>query len=137
MSKKSSQPLLKPSEMNRAEQYSNSNNCQKIGANYALKNFFHLLNWKEDVREKILDVGSGSGEVTVDILAPLLPKNLVSLLGCDISQEMVDYANSKYKSDKVGFFNLDIATDVLPLELEENFNHIFSFYCLQWVKDQK
>ena len=63
-----------------ANLYNSSNTAPQEEAKRALDKFVHLMMWKEG--ETILDAGSGSGNVTTDILAPRLPedfKKLVSL----------------------------------------------------------
>lgn len=123
-------------KMDQPELYSTSNDLQKSGTVQVLENYVRLMRWKKSGREKILDVGCGSGDVTMDILLPFLPKDFDKLVGCDSSEEMVNYANKKYSSSRVDFVKLDISSEKIPDDLEEEFDHIFSFYCMHWIQDQ-
>lgn len=124
-------------KMNQAYLYAKANGVQKSDATYVLENYFRLVRWKKDGEESILDIGCGTGDVTMDILQPLLPKNYGKLVGADVSENMVDFANSHYKQKKVSFITMDVATKELPVDMEEEFHHIFSFYCLHWIQDQR
>ena len=60
-------------------QYDGTNEVTLRDAKQALDKYFKILEWKKG--EIILDVGSGSGNVTTRVLAPYLPadhKQLVS-----------------------------------------------------------
>lgn len=123
--------------MNNADSYAKNKKMQKEDALYLLDNYFRLIKLHPQGIDRILDVGCGDGEVTVEILFDKFPKKNQKIVGCDISENMVNYANKKYQNKKqISFLQLDIATVMLPKELDESFHHIFSFYCLHWVQDQ-
>lgn len=123
--------------MNDAKLYVKSNILQKRDASFVLENYFRLIQFKKDGGDTVLDVGCGSGDVTVEILKPYLPENFGKLVGSDFDEKMVEYANNNYKTKKTKFLTLDIASKEPPVDLEENFDHIFSFYCLHWIQDQQ
>lgn len=67
----------------KANLYNNGNSIQRQDANRTLARYLHMLRWREG--ERILDVGSGSGNVTTEVLLPYLPNNfkhLVSSVTC-------------------------------------------------------
>lgn len=104
--------------------------------NYAVEKYFNLINWKDECN--ILDVGCGPGNITYESLFPLLPKTMKSLVGIDLSTHFIDYAKSHYQKDqRIQYHHLDITTDNIPPEFEENFDNVFSFYCLHYIKNQK
>ena len=70
--------------------YGTSNSLQKRDAQQAVDKFFHLLSWQEG--ERILDVGSGAGNVTTEILAPRLPPDFKHLVSNSLSK--ITTANS-------------------------------------------
>lgn len=86
-----------------------------------------------------MDIGCGSGDVTIDFILPLLPLNFKRLVGSDLSDQMIRYAQESYKHPKIAFQKLDIGSGDLTgyLETVEPFDHITSFYCLHWVQNQK
>lgn len=121
--------------MNEASLYSKYSGLQKTDAKFVVDNYLRLVKWKS--HEKILDVGSGDGDVLLEILLPGLPPDFHRLVGTDVSDDMVRHARNKCKHSKVDFVPLDIATSSIPPEFYEYFDHIFSFYCLHWVPEQR
>lgn len=105
------------------------------------------------MRGRCLDIGSGPGDITKEMLLPILPhdaevvgvwmKILITwsfltghLAGADISQAMVNYARMKYSDDKrLSYIVLDIETSELPSDQVEQYNNVVSFYCLHWCND--
>lgn len=117
--------------------YSQSHDLQKTDASYILEKYFRLVRWDKEEESVVLDVGCGDGDVTTHLLLPILPKNLKKLVATDVSENMLDFARIKCKNSKVSFHQLDIGTKQIPNYFEENFDHIFSFYCLHWVQNQR
>ncbi|VVC93883.1 unnamed protein product, partial [Leptidea sinapis] len=120
--------------MNNAELYQRSNTLQKRDALDCLEEYKKKLNWKN--YETVIDIGCGDGSVTTGILRKFLPNDFKQLIGCDISDKMIDYANMKHTSDYVKFIVMDIAGN-LPDDMKGVFNHAFSFYTLHWIKQQE
>ncbi|KAK5643228.1 hypothetical protein RI129_007073 [Pyrocoelia pectoralis] len=121
--------------MNQALLYSKYNGLQKSDATYVLDNYIDLIKWKKDAN--ILDVGCGAGDVISELLLPRLPLKFEKLVGVDLSEEMIEFAKNHCQNSKITFEQMNIATDDIPVEFEENFDHILSFYCLHWVQDQR
>lgn len=117
--------------------YSESHELQRTDAFYVLENYFRFVKWDPEVQSNVLDIGCGDGDVTVHLLLPKLPRNIRQLIATDISDEMLLFAKTKCRSDKVSFRKLDISTKEVPTDFEENFDHVFSFYCLHWVQNQR
>ncbi|KAM0727980.1 Juvenile hormone acid O-methyltransferase [Formica fusca] len=98
-----------------------------------------LLNeFEKDLKHisgKCMDVGCGPGNITKDILLPFLDPN-VTMIGTDIMEKVVEYANKTYgDKERLKFEVLDIQTKKLPEKYISEFDHIFSFYTLQWCSD--
>lgn len=125
--------------MNQAVLYQRANQVQRHDAKTVLREYGNLFEWRLDGKDRVMDIGCGSGDVTVDFLEPLLPSNYEKLVGSDISLKMVNYAGETYTRTypKVEFDQLDIGDDCMPKRYLEHFNHITSFYCLHWVQDQR
>lgn len=107
--------------------------------NECKKNVSSLLNEfaKElkNISGKCMDIGSGPGDITKEILLPFLDPN-ATIIGIDIMEKMVKYANETYGDDKrLKFEVLDIQTKSLPEKYISKFDHIFSFHALQWCND--
>lgn len=79
---------------------------------------------------KILDIGCGDGKLTA-CFASYLPK--AHIVGCDISQTMIDYATQHYASENLNF----IVKSAEHLDFQEQFDTVISFNCLHWIKNQK
>ncbi|CAL1678707.1 unnamed protein product [Lasius platythorax] len=89
----------------------------------------------KNISGKCMDVGSGPGDITKNILLPVLdPK--ATVIGTDIMEDMVEYANKTYgDKERLRFEVLDIETKNLPEKYISKFDHIFSFHALQWCND--
>ncbi|XP_014279174.1 juvenile hormone acid O-methyltransferase [Halyomorpha halys] len=122
--------------------YSKFSEDHQKEAKWALGQFWDKLQWSTD--EKVLDIGCGSGDATCNILLPAVEASCSQLIGVDMSPQMVSYSQSKWSHSKLSFRLLDISTKEDPLDAFDKgikhsggFDKIFSFFCLQWVKDKK
>ncbi|XP_023936443.1 juvenile hormone acid O-methyltransferase [Bicyclus anynana] len=121
--------------MNNAELYQQSNTLQKRDALQCLEEYAKKIKWKND-GDTVIDIGCGDGSVTSSILKTFLPYNYKKLVGCDISEKMVQFANKHHATSHTSFKVLDIEGR-LPDEMRGNFDHAFSFYALHWIKHQE
>ncbi|MFX1294752.1 MAG: class I SAM-dependent methyltransferase [Promethearchaeota archaeon] len=81
--------------------------------------------------EKVLDIGCGTGRLTVEI-AKKNPLGIV--IGLDNNPDMIEKANANRKLS--GLKNLQfIIGDILQYELETQFDAIFSNSALHWVQE--
>jgi trans-aconitate 2-methyltransferase len=83
--------------------------------------------------ERLLDLGCGDGKVTSEI-ARRLPKG--SVVGLDISQEMVEYAIENYPPELYSNLRFQIG-DAANLQFNEEFDIVFSSAALHWVKEHR
>ncbi|XP_070166115.1 juvenile hormone acid O-methyltransferase-like [Polyergus mexicanus] len=107
--------------------------------NVARNNISLLLNeFDKDLKNisgKCMDVGCGCGDTTKNILLPSLDPNTI-MIGTDIVEEIVEYANKTYGDKELLKFEvLDIQTKKLPEKYISEFDHIFTFHTLQWCND--
>ncbi|XP_055921125.1 juvenile hormone acid O-methyltransferase-like [Eupeodes corollae] len=125
--------------MLKAKVNAKANQVQRHDAEHIIKEFSRVFKWRLDCNDSLIDIGTGSGDVLVDFLVPVLPKNFKKIVGSDISSDMVQHCNKTYKSlkDKVAFKILDIGTEKLSKEFVSEFDHVTSFYCLNWVQNQQ
>lgn len=123
--------------MNDGALYQRSNPMQRNDAKQMIDTFSHQFKWRPDGEDSLLDIGCGSGDVTIDFILPVLPPKFKRLVGADISEGMLNYARQSYRHSKIDFEKLDVG---LPLESKSwpiPFDHITSFYCLHWVQNQQ
>ncbi|KOB71509.1 Juvenile hormone acid methyltransferase, partial [Operophtera brumata] len=118
--------------MEDAELYQKSNSLQRRDAIQCLETYARKIKWRKS--DRVIDIGCGDGGVS-DILKTYMPVNS-NLLGCDISEKMIDFANINHGDERTEFIVLDIEGK-LPYALRENFDHAFSFYTLHWIKNQE
>lgn len=89
---------------------------------------------------RLVDIGTGSGDVLVDFVLPLFAKRGAHLVGTDLSMEMIRFGREEYEDLKgISFDELNIVGDVRGfIQRQEDvlFDHVTSFYCLHWVQDQ-
>ncbi|KAL0109382.1 hypothetical protein PUN28_014452 [Cardiocondyla obscurior] len=84
---------------------------------------------------KCLDIGSGPGDITKDMLLPMLGEN-AEIVGADVSQAMVNYARKNYcDSKRLSYMVLNIETSELPADQIGKYDNALSFYCLHWCND--
>lgn len=121
--------------MNDAELYTKNNALQKRDTLHCLEDIAMKIRWKE-YGARIIDIGCGDGSTTAEILKLFLPKSFDALIGGDISEKMVNYANDTYGTEQLMFMQLNIEGR-LPEELRERFDHAFSFFTLHWIKSQR
>ena len=79
--------------------------------------------------ERILDIGCGDGKITAE-LAKKVPSG--SVVGLDVSEEMIRFAGDKYKDCSNLSFQRGDASCLL---YKNEFDYVVSFSCLHWVKD--
>lgn len=123
--------------MNKAQLYHRSNECQRVDTQLVLDEYLPVIKWNKHA--KVMDVGCGTGDVTIDLLFPVLPKTFIELIGTDISEAMIYFAKKSYKNlEKVSFETMDISECIDTYSnFHENFDHITSFFCLHWVQNQR
>ncbi|KAJ8721406.1 hypothetical protein PYW07_002181 [Mythimna separata] len=119
--------------MNNAVLYEKCNSLQKRDALLCLEENASKMKWKKN-NNNILDIGCGDGSVT-NMLKKYIPTDF-KLLGCDISEKMVNFANNHHCNEQTSFTVLDIEGD-LPEGMKGKFDHVFSFYALHWIINQK
>lgn len=123
--------------MHKPDLYKHSNELQRRAAKETIDEFSNLLQWREDGRDSLLDIGTGTGDVLMDFLLPILPVNFQRLVGSDSSKEMVEYARQHYAHPKVSFEHFDIENEHDGFRNAEPFDHITSFDCMQWIHNQE
>lgn len=120
------------------EAYRNSKIFGTLEVNNVFDKYFNLIKFRSDGKDRILDVGFGDGELSMDILLKRFPNKEETLVGLDISQEMVDYANEKYgNNERVTFRLYDIESPTVPRDLIDSFDHVFSSFTFHYVQNQR
>ncbi|XP_063927672.1 juvenile hormone acid O-methyltransferase-like [Zophobas morio] len=111
-----------------------SKNCQmqRFDANYFLTTYLSQVNVKDNAA--VLDVGAGDGLVTLEMLLPRLP-NFKKLVVSDKSKKMVDFAKNRFHDERIETVQMDIVD--YHKSFKDYFDHIFSFYCLNNVTEEK
>lgn len=103
-----------------------------------IKKYLNLLNWRKDQLDSLLDIGCAGGDVTNDFIVPMLPASFTRVVGVDINENMLRFANETYANSKVSFTKLDIGNDISEfLKQNQPFDHVTSFLCLHLIPDQR
>lgn len=124
--------------MNDPKLYEKVNHLQRRDAKITIDKFRGIF--KKFRNGKLLDIGTGSGDVLENLLMPVLGKNFDKIIGSDMSKEMIQYANEKYgpKTNNLEFKELDLGTDIFATGSEwkpESFDVLTSFYSLHWIEN--
>lgn len=83
--------------------------------------------------DAVLDVGCGDGRITA-LIAERVPQG--SVLGIDLSEDMVRHAHQQYGAKFGGRFRTR-QMDAAALNFDPQFNVVFSNATLHWVRDQQ
>jgi ubiquinone/menaquinone biosynthesis C-methylase UbiE len=124
-----------------AELYSKQNHLQIRDAEEIIQKFNEIVPSSQESLT-LMDIGSGCGEVLVNVVIRKMKFNLKEAFGIDICQEMVEHSKKKYENRFLKFFCIDLFNDELFLsgrmELKPgSIDIVTSFYCLHWLKDLK
>lgn len=116
--------------------YAKHADMQRRDAEYLLKKYSDFLKIPKNAR--VADIGPADGSLTTKILLPKLPPDFEKLTGFDISKEMINFAKKTYQDQpKLEFIELEIASKQIPERFYNCFDNIFSFYCLNWVTENR
>ncbi|KAK5649152.1 hypothetical protein RI129_004044 [Pyrocoelia pectoralis] len=118
--------------MNNPQLYERVGKILDDGTETILKKYLSSFNGSE---RKILDIGSGPGSFTHKSLYFNLKDNIDEMVGIDQSHNMVMHSNKYYANDKLSFRQLNIEANDIPTEFLGQFDYIFSFWALHFVKD--
>ncbi|XP_036329613.1 juvenile hormone acid O-methyltransferase-like [Rhagoletis pomonella] len=124
--------------MNQASLYHRASAVQRRDSKQIFQEYMKVMQWRADEHDTLIDIGSGSGNVLMEYIYPMLPAQFNAVLATDISERMIDFARKNYgDSERAHFEVLDITCAQLPQRLCGQFDHVTSFYCLHWVQNQK
>ncbi|KAK5642992.1 hypothetical protein RI129_009159 [Pyrocoelia pectoralis] len=122
--------------MEKGETYVQYGVLPRQGAIEALRKLKASTKWKDNCR--ILDIGCGPGNVTHDYLLPTLPTSTKEIIGIDISEEYIKYAEFHYGKNPILSYQLmDIVNDEVPKEYDNYFDYAISFLCFQQFNNHK
>ncbi|XP_055693979.1 juvenile hormone acid O-methyltransferase-like [Lutzomyia longipalpis] len=115
--------------------YRTVNKHQRRDAANFLSEFQPLLNWRNG--ESFVDIGCGPGDVTHDIIMPLLPRDFTQLVCMDISRENLDRCCEEFRGDdRVSCVEIDMGKRQDSRRFNP-FNHATSLMCLHWIPQQE
>ncbi|XP_036329937.1 juvenile hormone acid O-methyltransferase-like [Rhagoletis pomonella] len=124
--------------MNQPSLYHRASGVQRRDAKQIWRQYMKVMQWRADGRDTLIDIGSGSGNVLMQYIYPIMPAQFDAVWAIDISESMIDFARKNYgDSERAHFEVLDITCAQLPQRLCGQFDHVTSFYCLHWVQNQK
>ncbi|KAG0426853.1 hypothetical protein HPB47_026035 [Ixodes persulcatus] len=87
-------------------------------------------------QQQFLDLGCGTVDFTLQELLPRC-QPCRRILDTDVAKEMVGYARENYPHPQKEYEVYDIADDASGLvESHRKFDRVYSFFVLQWMKDQ-
>ncbi|KAH7961288.1 hypothetical protein HPB52_006681 [Rhipicephalus sanguineus] len=119
-----------------ANQYTQNNSLQRKHNNTVLEFCEPAFLAEPRGTMQVLDVGCGTGDFTRDLLLPrCLP--CARLIGIDCNADMIEYSRRHSVHQKIEYEVLDIGEDVTEfIARRGRFDRVYSFYCLQWLRDQ-
>ncbi|KAK4873152.1 hypothetical protein RN001_015181 [Aquatica leii] len=122
--------------MNNPSFYSKQHQIGRVGSTDVIQRYFHLVKQNKRKESAIIDIGSGPGNVIHDVLIPHFKSPVRKVVGIDVSEEMVKFANATYGNEKFNFEVWNIE-NVVPKRYISFFDYVFSFSTFHWIKDQR
>ncbi|KAM7285837.1 putative acid methyltransferase [Ixodes scapularis] len=87
-------------------------------------------------QQQFMDLGCGTGDFTLQELLPRC-QPCRRIVATDVAKEMVRYSRENYADPQIEYEVYDIADDASGLvKSYGKFDRVYSFFVLQWVKDQ-
>lgn len=127
--------------MNDAKLYSEFSNYQQRDAGLVLGTLIKIVLYKKlTTCNKVLDIGCGPGDTTVDQVLPIFDQSCSKIVGTDKSDEMISYARKKYENRFLKFGVFDIEKDSLhhhSLLNKNSFDLVVSSYCYNWIRYER
>lgn len=125
--------------MNKPALYHQLNQLSSRDSHQIIQDYAEKLNWRPDGCDSVLDAGCGAGDITHGIILPFLPPHFERVVGVDVSTEMVEYARRTHTHPKLTFHQFDLGRELEGQSLEgvEPFDHIFSAFCLTWIRNPR
>lgn len=124
--------------MHEPEVFAKNNKGTQVGTTAALEKLGHLIRWKADQSDTILDVGCGPANVLMDIILPQFKGKYSQVFATDLSEKMIEFASNKYsgKDERVKFLTMDIMNVDNFLENYGQVDHVVSSFVVHWLPDQ-
>lgn len=122
--------------MHEPELFEKLSRNSRDGTQAAIAKYGHLIKWKPDHSDTILDVGCGPGNVLMDIILPQFKGLYSTCYATDISERMIDFARKKYEDrEDVKFQVLDITQVSGFLQNHGHIDHVVSSFVMHYVPD--
>lgn len=125
--------------MHEPEIFAKNNKGSLNGTASALDKIGHLIQWKADHSDTVLDIGCGPGNVLMDVVLPRFKGKYKQVYAIDLSEKMIEFANNKYSGvdSNVKFLKLDIVENADELLREcGHVDHVVSSFVIHWIPDQ-
>lgn len=115
------------------------NGTPVLNTSWALKTHGHLIKWRPDGLDKLVDIGCGNGDVLVDVIVPSIPSpSTTTVFGTDISKEVIEICSKKYEATKnLKFVEMDVLDVDKFCIAHGEMDHVMSIYTLHWIQDQE
>lgn len=124
--------------MHNAKRYHETNCMQRKDALDTILEYQNIFQWTQKGDDSLLDIGTGSGDVTFDYILPALPATS-RIIASDKSLEMIKYASENFSHPRITYEKLDIESENDVNEVLKKFgqfHHVTSFCCLHWALKQ-
>lgn len=124
--------------MHQPEIYDLNNKPPREGTAMALRKYSHLIKWRGDNQDTVMDIGCGSGNVLLGLILPVIRGKFSIIYGTDLSEKMIEFCKKQYSGmENMKFIVMDILKDNSDfVNTYGQMDHVFSTYAIHWLPDQ-
>lgn len=123
--------------MNNAQLYSEFSSMPQSDSTSIAKEYLSVINGRF---HSVLDIGCGPGDTLINKILPHLREQPLRVVGVDISKNMVEQANKRYRSTTAEFYECDIQGDLddsCHFRQPEGYDLVTSFFCHNWIRNER
>lgn len=126
------------------DSFERTNQCCSLTTAAALEQFGHLIRWRSEGQDSVLDAGCGPGNVLAEVIYPFLKDKCSQIYAIDMSSEMLDYCRERHstldKDVQVNYWQMNVKREEDVNEFVDKnqpVDHVIASFLLHWLVDEE